>query len=93
MNNFHKFFLTMFLIMFTMFYCAMECEGANHDDTLFVWTYLIYREHELVYETDTVDCTYMSKVGREWYLKGTDGINYWSDRHPKLIRRRISCPW
>ena len=55
-------------------------------DTNYVYTYKIYIEHELVYEVDTVECTFMYPTGKSWYLKGE--IDRWSDKHPILLKKR-----
>ena len=50
---------------------------------------LVYKEHGLVPEIDTVRCTAIWQSGAQWYCKGLDEKDYWSDKYPKIIRRGL----
>lgn len=47
--------------------------------------YEITYEHETWTERDTVCASFWYKRGRQWYLKGCEGQDYWSDREPRKL--------
>ena len=51
---------------------------------------LTYKGHGLFPECDTVKCTAIIRSGpSEWYIKGIDNKDYWSEKEPKLIKGKV----
>ena len=60
--------------------------GADFDTTT-VHEVVITIEHELTHEVYIVTAVCWWKVNNQWYVKGVDGDEYWSDKPIRIVRR------
>ena len=71
--------------LLVLLFLTTACYSYDFDTTT-IETLIIYREHELTYETDTVLSKTYFKSGNQWYIKWINQ-DYWSDKQPKRVKR------
>lgn len=73
--------IALLILSVLLFYNTNACDI----DTNTIETAVIFREHELLYEVDTIKCNVWIKSGGTYYLKGIDGNDYRSDKAPVIL--------